>query len=189
MNRTEIETTLRKDLKVQSVTELADCPFENYAEIQALHKRGELAIGCALNENVVDLFGTSGQRNMDKILLASPVLAIIASIICAIVRSQYVLLWGVALSLLALVMTANAIMKSGRGIGGTILLLVVAGFIYFWIQGDFVKTFLLGAYWIPNFLLTVSKEQNRMVMTDATMSSELVFIYYYLRGEINVSKR
>lgn len=185
----DIEAELRKDLKVQSVTQIEDLPFESYQEIQALYKQDELYTGAWMNENVVDLFGSTGQRVMDKILLSSPILAILTSVILAIVRSEYVLLWGIAAALLALIMTANAIMKSGRGFGGLVLVAAIVAFIYFWSQADFVKTFLLGAYWIPNFLLTVAKEQNRMVMTDAVMSSELVFIYYYLRGEFIVRRK
>ncbi|MCB9170953.1 MAG: hypothetical protein H6594_11435 [Flavobacteriales bacterium] len=189
MTLAEIESQLRKDLKVQSVSEIKGLPFKDYEEILALHKQGELRTGTRMNENVVDLFGSQGQRILDKVLLSSPILAIIASIVLAIVRSDYVLLWGIASAILALILTANAIMKSGKGVGGLILIATLAAFIYFWIKGDFVKTFLFGAYWVPNFLLTVSKEQNRLVMTDAVMSSELVFIYYYLRGEFAISRK
>lgn len=189
MINSDIEAQLRKDLKIQSVAEIEDLPFENYQEIQALYKKGDLLTGARMNQNVVELFGSRGEWLMDKILLSSPLLAIIASIAFAVVRSEYVLLWGIGAAIFALIMTADAIMWSRSGVGSLVLVAAIVAFIYFWTQGQFVRTFILGTYWIPNFLLSVSKEQSKMIMTKAAMTSELVFIYYYTRGEFFIERK
>lgn len=189
MNIVKAEQKIRESLKVNSVSEVENLPFDSYSEIQELYRQGQLNIGCLLNENVVDNFGTVGQRVMDKVLLASPIIVILASIIMAVVRSQYILLCGIPIALVGMFMTTSAIMRSGKGFGGGVLFLVFVAFVYFCFQHNFTTAFLLGAYWIPNFLLTVSREQNRMIMTDAIMSSELVFLYYFLRGNVHVMRK
>jgi len=189
MNIAEAEAKIRDSLEVDSVADIDQLPFESYSEIQNLYRQGHLSVGCMLNENVVDNFGSTGQRVMEKILLSSPIVAILASIVVAVVRSQYVLLCGIPLALVGMFMTTPAIMRSGKGFGGTVLAFVFIAFVGACFKHSFVAAFLLGSYWIPNFLLTVSREQNRMVMTEAIMSSELVFLYYFTRGEVHVARR
>lgn len=189
MNIAEAEQKIRESLKVHSVSEVDNLPFDSYAEIQELYRQGQLNVGCQLNENVVDNFGTGGQRVMNKILLSSPIIAILASIIVAVVRSQYILLCGIPIALIGMFMTTPAIMRSGKGFGGTVLFFIFIAFVYACFKHNFTTAFLLGAYWIPNFLLAVSREQNRMVITDAIMSSELVFLYYFLRGDVHVTRK
>ena len=56
---------IRESLKVHSVSEVDNLPFDSYTEIQELYRQGQLNVGCQLNENVVDNFGTGGQRPHD----------------------------------------------------------------------------------------------------------------------------
>lgn len=189
MNISKAEQKISESLKVHSVSEVDSIPFDSYAEIQDLYRNGHLNIGCRLNNSVVDNFGTAGQRVMDKVLLSSPIIAILASIIVAVVWSQYILLCGIPIALFGMFMTTPAIMRSGKGFGGTVLFLVFIAFIYVCFKQYFTASFLLGAYWIPNFLLTVAREQNRMVLTEAIMQSELVFLYYFLREDVYVTRK
>lgn len=189
MKIAEAEAKIKGSLEVHSVSEVENFPFGSYAEVQELYRQGRLHVGCRINENVVDNFGTIGQQVMEKVLLSSPVIAILASIAVAIARSQYTLLWGIPLALLGMFMTTPAIMRSGQGFGGTVLGVTFLTFGYYCFKANFVPAFLLGSYWVPNFLLTVSREQNRMVMTDAIMKSELVFLYYLQQGDIHVARK
>jgi|GEM_PF-1975182 len=189
MNIAEVESKIRDSLEVHSIADVEGIPFESYAEIQNLYRMGHLNIGCIFNGNVVDNFGTTGQRMMEKILLSTPIVAILASIVVAVVQFQYVLLCGIPLALVGMFMTTPVIMRSGKGFGGTVLAFVFIAFVGSCFMHNFTASFLLGTYWVPNFLLTVSREQGRNVMTKAIMSSELVFLYYFLRGEVDVTRR
>ena len=189
MNIAEAEEKVREGMEVHSVSDVDDLPFESYAEIQQLYRQGQLNLGCLLNENVVDNFGTIGQRVMDKILMGSPILAASAAIAVAVFRSEYILLWGILLAFFGLIMAAQPIMRGGKGFGGIVMLFALVAFVYFCIQSNFTTAFLIGTYLIPNFLLTVGREQNRIVMTEVIMSSEILFLYYWVLGNVIVAHK
>lgn len=126
---------------------------------------------------------------MEMMLLASPIIAVLASVVVAIYKAKYWLLLGIPISLFGMTMTTPGIMRGGQGVGGLFLLIVFGLFVWACIERNFVGAFLLGSCWIPNFLLTVAREQNRQVMTETVLTSEPIFLYYYFREDIHVERK
>jgi hypothetical protein len=179
----EIIEILRESLPVHSVNEILELQhFESYEIIKEKHRNREIVFGFQLQENVVDNFGSTGEVVMDKILISSPIVMILLSIILAIVQTHYYLFLGIPLSILGLILTTPRIMKQGYSLLGIIMINMLIAGIYFCFK-DFVIGFLLLSYSVPNFLLTVSRQLNMQVFERAVLESEMVFIYYFLRGE------
>jgi len=185
-SQVEIIKILRESLPVHTITEIPELKiFINWEEVKEKHKNREIVFGFHLQENVVSNFGSTGEVVMDKILLFSPFLMILLSIILSIFRTQYYLLLGIPLSILGLLLTTPRIMKQGFSLLGILMIIFLIAGIYYCFK-DFVVGFLLLSYSVPNFLLTVNRQLNMQVFEEAIQRSEIVFIYYFLRGECNI---
>jgi hypothetical protein len=184
----DIENKLRQNIEIRNITEIPELQeFNNYEEIKQLHKSNKIVFGYTLQGSVIDNFGTTGQFILDKVLLSSPVIIIILSIIFSILKSHYFLLVAIPIVLISTFLTTPSIMKQGKSLAGIIMILTIIFGIYF-ITKDFSIGFLLLSYGIPNFLLTVNRQLNMDVFEEAILSSEIVFIYYFLRGECFIKK-
>ncbi len=178
---------MRESLPVHSINEILELQyFENYEIIKQKHKNREIVFGFQLQENVVNNFGSTGEIVMDKILLFSPIVMILLSIVFAIFRAQYYLFFGIPLSLLGLLLTTPRIMKQGSSLLGIIMITLLIAGIYYCFK-DFIIGFLLLSYSVPNFLVTVNRQLNMQVFEEAILKSEIVFIYYFLRGECYIT--
>jgi hypothetical protein len=186
MDVTQVEGKLRESMKVHSVSEVDQIPFDSFEEIQALYKQHKLIVKCAFASNVVETFGPKNLQVIYAILLGSPTLAMILSIIFAIYWSNYYLRIGIPLSLLSGFMTNPGIM---RGIGTKFFYILLIFLIISLYNHNITMTFLLGLYLITNSLLIFSRKMNASVMTKAIMSSELVLLFYVLKGNAFVGPR
>ncbi len=186
MDVTQVEGKLRESMKVHSVSEVDQIPFDSFEEIQDLYKQHKLIVKCAFASNVVEAFGPKNLQVIYAILLGSPTLAMILSIIFAIYWSNYYLLIGIPLSLLSGFMTNPGVM---RGIGTKSFYILLIFLIISLYNHNITMIFLLGLYLITNSLLIFSRKMNASVMTKAIMSSELVFLFYVLKGDAFVERR
>lgn len=184
--KSEVLELLKKDLKFHKIEEIEGVDM-TYDEFKDLYNSSDLKIGYKLSESVVDVFGNSTQKFLDKILLSSPIILGAISIFLSFYYSDFGYLIGIGTAILGLIMSTPAIMKGGKGFGGLILIIAFGISIYYY-NDNFKLFFLIASYWIVNFLLTVNRELNRQIMEEAIFSSELVFIYYYLRGEFFIKR-
>lgn len=188
-NLKKIEDDLRQELKFHSVSEITELrEFMDFEEIKRSHKRKEIVFGFLYQENVIDNFGSKGQQFMNRVLLFSPYIVIILSIILSIVKSKYILLFGIPLSLIGMFLTTPSVMKQGSSLFGIIMLVSVGLGIYYCFH-DFIIGFLLLSYGVPNFFLTVNRQLNRDVFEEIILKSEIIFIYYFIRGECYFKNR
>jgi len=177
---------LEESLSVHSINEIPELQnFKSYDDIKDKHNKRELLFGLQLQENVVANFGSTGEVLLDKLLLLSPFVMILLSIIFSIYQEHYYLLFGIPLSILGLILTSPSIMKQGSSFLGIVMITLLIFGIYSAFN-DFSTGFLLLCYSVPNFLLTVNRQLNMQVFEKAILSSEIVFIYYFLRGECNI---
>ncbi|MGD0755923.1 MAG: hypothetical protein ABR927_12770 [Bacteroidales bacterium] len=188
-NLKKIEDDLHRDLKIHSISEINELSeFKDFEEIKQCHERNEIVFGFSYQENVVDNFGSNGQKFQNRVLLLSPYVIIILSIIFSIIKSRYLLLFGIPLSLIGLILTAPSIMKQGSSLFGIIMISSIGLGIYYCFH-DFVIGFLLLSFGIPNFFLTVDQQLNMYVFEEIVLKSEIVFIYYFIRGECYFKNR
>lgn len=188
-NLKRIEDDLREELKVHSISEISELgEFKDFEGIIKSHKKKEIVFGYIYQADVVDNFGSKGQQYLNMVLLNSPYIVIILSIIFSIIKSEYLFLIGIPLSLIGMFLTTPTIMKNGSSVFGIIMLVSVGLGIYYCFH-DFVIGYLLLSYGIPNFFLTVDRQLNRDVFEEVILKSEIVFIYYFLRGEFFLINR
>lgn len=174
---------LEENLTIHTINEIPELQnFEDFEDIKRRHQNKEIIFGFHLQENIVNNFGSTGELVMDKILSFSPFIIIMLSIVLAFFRTQYYLLFGIPLSILGMLLTTPTIMKQGSSFMGIIMITVLIAGIYYCFK-SFSTGFLLLSYSIPNFLLTVNRQLNMQVFKEAILKSEIVFIYYFLRGE------
>jgi hypothetical protein len=179
----EIEKILQASLPVCTVQEISSLnDFQDYSHIIQLYQRKILRFNFRFQENIVDNYGSWSQIILEKILFLSPIVMIILSIVLAIIKSQYILLIGIPLTILGILLTTPRIMKQGKSFTGTIMLLTLILGICL-TPFNFVWGFFLLCYGISNFLITVNRELNIIVFEEAIFRSELIFIYYFLRNE------
>lgn len=185
----ELEEALKKELDIKSVSGILELfDLKSYENIKELHRKKEIVFGFLLQENIVENFGSKGQVVMDKTLSFSPIFMIILAIVFAIVKSNYLLLIGIPLSMIGMFLTTSSIMKQGSSLFGIIMLGTLISGIYYCFK-DFNIAFLLLSYGIPNFFLTVKRQLNSDIFEEAVLSSEIIFVYYFLRGECYIKKQ
>jgi len=178
-----IEENIKETFGIKSINDIPTLnDFKDFSQIQRLHMQKALKFNFKLQENIVNNFGSTSQIILEKFLYFSPIIMIILTIVIAIIRSNYVLLCGIPLTILGVLLTTPKIMKQGYSLAGIIMLsIVILGICI--IPFNFSWGFLLLCYGIPNFFLTVNRELNIIVFEEAIFLSEFVFIYYFLRSE------
>jgi len=179
----EIINQLRESLDIQSISQIPELQdIGSYIELKDKYKKREIVFGFKFQDSIINNFGSTGEIALDKILLFSPILIILLSILFAYTESQYYFLFGVPITLLAFLLTTPSIMKQGSSILGiSSLILLVFGIQYYF--NDSLVGFLILSYSIPNLLITVNRKLNMQVFQRAILTSEIIFIYYFLRGE------
>lgn len=122
----ELEEALKKELDIKSVSGILELfDLKSYENIKELHRKKEIVFGFLLQENIVENFGSKGQVVMDKTLSFSPIFMIILAIVFAIVKSNYLLLIGIPLSMIGMFLTTSSIMKQGSSLFGIIMLVLL----------------------------------------------------------------
>lgn len=175
--------TLIASMEINSINQIPELDyFNSYAELRSMHKKKEITFGYQFQESIIDNFGSTLEGLLEKILLSSPIVMILLSVFFAFTKSQYYFLVGIPLSILGLLLTTPSIMKSGSSLMGMICVtLLITGIqISF---NNFQLGFLILSFSIPNFLLTVNRQLNMQVFERAILYSEVIFCYYFLRGE------
>ncbi len=175
-------------MEINSINEIPELDyFFNYAELKSKHEKKEITFGYQLQENIIDNFGSALEVLLEKILLSSPVIMILLSVFFAFTKSQYYFLFGIPLSILGLLLTTPSIMKSGSSLMGIICVTLLISGIQISLN-HFQLGFLILSFSIPNFLLTVNRQLNVHVFERAILYSEIIFCYYFQRGECFIKK-
>jgi len=175
--------TLVASMETNSINQIPELNyFSNYAELKSMHEKKEITFGYQFQESIIDNFGSTFEILLDKVLLSSPIIMILLSVLFAYTKSQLYFLIGVPLSILGIFLTTPSIIKSGSSLMGIICLtLLITGIqISF---NNFELGFLFLSFSIPNFLLTVNRQLKMQVFERAILYSEIIFCYYFLRGE------
>ncbi|MBF0121691.1 MAG: hypothetical protein HQK79_22905 [Desulfobacterales bacterium] len=184
MSLEAIETELKAKIGDQSVSEIDEIPFNNYEEFLELHKSNQIKIGVQYDGDLVTYFGSKGEVIMHTILVCSPLFISLALVVLAIFTSNYLILCGIPLTLLGFILSSPFFMK---GIGSAITFWGFIAFVYFCFKNLTIAN-LIGSYIFSNFFTTVAREQCRMIVHETILKSELVFIWIYMRGIINIQR-
>ena len=181
--------TLIASMEITSIKQIPELDyFSSYAELRSMHRKKEITFGYQLQESIIDNFGSTLEVLLDKILLSSPIIMILLSVFFTFMISQYYFLIGIPLSILGLLLTTPSIMKSGSSLMGIICvtLLIIGIQVSF---NNFQQGFLILSFCIPNFLLIVNRLLNMQVFERAIMYSEVIFCYYFQRGEFYLIRK
>jgi len=182
MSLESIEMELREKIGDLSVSEMDDIPFEDYKEFLDLHKSNQIKIGVQYDGDLVNYFGSKCEVIMHFILVWAPLFISIALIVMAILSSNYIIILGIVLALLGFILSSPFLMK---GIGYSIEFLGFIAFIYFCFK-NFTAATIIGSYVFSNFFINVAREQCRMIVHETILKSELVFVWLFMRGIINI---
>ena len=119
MSISNIEQQLIEAGRKISVKDSDDIPFSDYDEFLNFEKARKVRIASAYDGDLVNEFGGKAEIIMHYLLVWSPVLFAIASIVFSFILSNYWLLVGVPLAILGFLLSSPAFMK---GIGSLIAL-------------------------------------------------------------------
>jgi len=110
MSTSDIEQQLRETDRTISVKDSDDIPFSDYHEFIDLEKTGKLRIASTYDGNLVYSLGGKAEAIMHTLLVWSPALFAIASVVFAFIPSK--MLFGVPLAFLGFLLSTPVFMKS-----------------------------------------------------------------------------
>ena len=186
MDMFAIESALREKLPTCFVQDLEGFPSDSYSTFLAQHKTGQLHLLTAYDSDAFNLLATRAELTMHYILTWSPALVSVVLVVASVVQWNFWLLLGIPLALLGLFLTTPGIMRS---FGYTLLLIIGGLAVYNWVRGNFTAAYILSAYAVSNFLGDVAREQCSMTLIEATLKSELVLVWLYLKGSIRIRQK
>jgi hypothetical protein len=147
-----------------------------------LNKNNEIKFGFKLQENVIENFGSKGQKVLEKVFLFIPISFAISSLVISYTNSNFYFLVGLPLVILSFIVSVQNLMKSGKSVFGIMMLgSIFYGFTS--LNENFLYSFLALGFGFSTLAQTISREQNRLIFEEVILSSEPLFIYYFLRGE------
>jgi len=156
----DIEQQLKASESNITVEDADDIPFSNYYEFLEIEKAGKLRIASAYDGDLVYSFAGKAEAIMHTLLVWSPALFAIASVVFAFILSNFWLLFGVPLAFLGFLLSTRAFMK---GIGSLIALGALFYFGYSCYAGSYGNAVIVGSYALSNFFASVAREQCRMI--------------------------
>ena len=179
-----IEEELIKNFTSKSVSEVDEIPLKDFEEFLNLYKSNKIKIGIKYDGDLVEYFGKKSEVIMHYILVWSPLIISLLLTIMALITTSYIILWGIPLTILGFILSSPFFMK---GLGSAIWIFGFIAFIYLCFK-SFNSATILGAYIFTNFLVTVSREQCRIIVNRTILKSELVFVWLFTQGSIYVQK-
>ena len=185
MSISDIEQQLIEAGREISVKDSDDIPFTDYDEFLNFEKARKVRIASAYDEALVNEFGGKAEIIMHYLLVWSPVLFAIASIVFSFILSNYWLLVGVPLAILGFLLSTPAFMK---GIGSLIALGTLIYFVYFVYSGKYANAVIAGSYALSNFFVCVAREQCRMIIHETIIQSEPIFVWLYKNERILIKE-
>ena len=185
MSISDIEQELRELNRITAVENADDIPFSDYEEFVGLEKAGKIRIASAYDGDLVYSLGGKAEAIMHALLVWSPALIAIASVVFSFILSTFWLLVGVPLAILGFLLSTPAFMK---GIGSLIAIAALLYFGYSCYTGNYRNAVIVGSYAMSNFFVYVAREQCRMIIHRTILKSEPIFVWLYKNGRILISK-
>ena len=182
----DIEQQIRGAESNITVENANDIPFSDYYEFLELEKAGKIRIASAYDGGLVYSLGGKAEAIMYTLLVWSPVLFAIACVVFAFMLSNFWLLFGMPLALLGFFLSTPAFMK---GIGSLIALGTLIYFGYSCYAGNYGNAVIVGSYVLSNVLVSVAREQCRMIVHRSILVSEPIFVWLYRNGKILVTPK
>lgn len=180
-----LEAALREKLPTSSVQKIEGFPYDSYSDFLTQHRSNQLQVLTAYDPGAFDALASTSKRMMQYALTWSPALVVIALVVASITQSNFWLLLGIPLAFFGFLLTTPGLMRSF----GSLLLLVVGGtVVYSWFQGNRTAAYVLGAYAVSNFLVSVARRQCDMTLREAIGKSEIVLVWLYLKGSVVLKK-
>jgi hypothetical protein len=171
-----------KSLPVKSIHEIPELEGLKYSDLLELHKNNEILFGYKLQENVIDHFGSKSQKVLDKVFLSVPIVFAISSLVFSFTNSNFYFLLGLPLVILSFFVSSQNLMKSGKSVFGIIMLgSIIYGFAS--MNMNSLNSLLALGFGFSTLSLTISRHQNKIIFEEVILSSEPLFIYYFLRGD------
>lgn len=181
-----IESKIKEIISYTTVAQEDDIPFANYQEFLKMEKEGRLRILSAYDGDMVFALGSRGEIIMHSMLVHTPLVITVATVVLTFVLSNYWLLLGIMLAPLGFVFSSPAVMK---GFGSPLLLGLFFYFGYAWYHANWTGTILAGSYSFSNFLTSVAREQCRMIIHRSILESESIFVWLHGNRKIMVAEK
>jgi len=181
----DVEQELRELNRIIAVENADDIPFSDYSEFLELEKAGKVRIASAYDGDLVFSLGGISEAVMHVLLVWSPALFAIGSVVFAFILSNFWLLVGVPLAFLGFLSSTPAFMK---GIGSSIAIVALLYFGYSCITGNYRNAVIVGAYALSNFFVYVAREQCRMIIHRTILKSEPIFVWLYTNRRILIER-
>lgn len=182
----EFENALKESIQVQSISGIAELScYINYEYLINQYINGNIMFGYKFRPEVMNMFGSDGEKLLFSIQTNAPKIIVLVSILLAVFKYNLLYLLGIPLTTLGLFMAKPSIMKGGYSLAGIALIfsITVGGYYLF---RNFNIAFLFFSYGYSNAMSALSQKLNDNVFARAVMCSEIVFIYFYLKGELAI---
>lgn len=186
MTITEIESTLRTSLPVQSVSQLEDLPYNSYSEFLDAQKNGHAQVLTRFDSETSEVLGTKGQKFIYLLVVNAPILVSVVVLILSFVLWNFWLLFGIPLAFIGMSFSSPFVMKTfGKGL----LIVATLCFLITLVNGYRTATVLIGAYVVSNYLTHAAREYSQDIALRAVAQSELVLIWLVLKKVVVVRAR
>lgn len=184
--KSEIETTLRASLPIQTVSQLEDFPYGSYSEFLEAHRSRQVELLTRFDAETSEVLGTSTERYIYLFIVNAPLLVAGAIFILSFVLWNFWLLLGIPLAFIGLSFSSPFIMKT---FGKALLIVTSICFVISLINGYHTTMLLIGAYVTSNFLTYAAREYSMNIAENAITQSELVLIWLVLKKVVIVRPR
>lgn len=174
---------VRERLPVQSVAELHEFPFRTHGDLVQAHRSGRVRIECRPEPHAIPVFGSAALVAAERAVLSAPFLAALGCLIAGLTLERHALLWGVPLAALS-----SLIVRPGRSFALQAVLAVAAAGALGQLDLPDLLT-VTGACWAPCALLLLRQFVQRLMLLEAVVVSEEIFLWHYLRGCVKVRPR
>lgn len=182
----EIESTLRASLPIQTVSQLEDFPYASYSEFIDAHRSGNVHLLTRYDAETSRVLGTNKQKSIYFSIVNAPIIVAVAMLVLSFALWNFWLLFGIPLAFIGLSFSSPFVMKT---FGKAILILVGICFVISLVNGYQAATFLTGAYAVSNYLTHAAREYSQDIALNAVTQSELVLIWLVLKKVVIVRPR
>ena len=180
----EFESRIEPEVKWKRVQDIPDFPFSTFEDAVTKIKSGEYSTGLdftASNMFARWLYGDA-HKYFFLLLALTPFIAVLVSIGLSIWLNNYWLLFGALLGFLGQ-FTSNPY-NPAKGLFNTLVTVLVALFVWLIYSGNETGSILIAFYVVPFWLNRYIYKQNQKKLNDASLTSEMLFIYLYQTAKL-----
>lgn len=177
----EFESYLKKSGEYLRLADLENIPYTDLSEIIADEKDKRISLNFRYNGQFLNVIGSKGDIFMSYFWSFMPYFIIIACIALAIVNKKWIILLGVPFAIFGFLSSSpyNPISKELSGIGCFLTIISIFVFRWWW-------TVIIGSMLLAQMAALTVREQYRMAIREAALSSESLFSYLYKQKMMSI---